>query len=184
METSTLLRWEGEENWAKLENEASGFMIDDPLGNQPQMTQNSDTRLIRYYSGTLSWFSDYSLSQDNTLISISRLLHLAKCDNHMRLGSIENEILGNDHFCWMRIVSVQEICRCIERGMAYDNRLVRFSVIISDRPGGMAELTKIIANVGASVKELTAVKRNSENQKLHEFSGKSLSAPGYFLSED
>ncbi|PAV61495.1 hypothetical protein WR25_11329 [Diploscapter pachys] len=40
--------------------------------------------------------------------------------------------------------------------MTYDNRLVRFSVIISDRPGGMAELTKIIADVGASVKELTS----------------------------
>ena len=31
--------------------------------------------------------------------------------------------------------------RCLDRGLAADGRLVKFSVTISDRPGGMAELT-------------------------------------------
>ncbi|KAK6031959.1 pyridoxal-phosphate dependent protein [Ostertagia ostertagi] len=31
--------------------------------------------------------------------------------------------------------------RCIEKGLAVDHRLIRFEVLISDRPGGVAELT-------------------------------------------
>ena len=38
--------------------------------------------------------------------------------------------------------------RCIERGLAADGRLCRFVVTVSDRPGGIAELTKRIANIG------------------------------------
>ena len=34
--------------------------------------------------------------------------------------------------------------RCLDRGLAADGRLVKFSVTISDRPGGMAELTGYI----------------------------------------
>lgn len=33
--------------------------------------------------------------------------------------------------------------RVIERGLAADARLVRFSVIVSDRPGGIAALCKV-----------------------------------------
>ena len=38
--------------------------------------------------------------------------------------------------------------RCLERGLAADGRLCRFVVTVSDRPGGIAELTKRIANLG------------------------------------
>ena len=38
--------------------------------------------------------------------------------------------------------------RCLERGLAADGRLCRFVVTVSDRPGGIAELTKLIAKVG------------------------------------
>ena len=38
--------------------------------------------------------------------------------------------------------------RCLERGLAVDGRLVRFLVTVSDRPGGIAELTKLIASIG------------------------------------
>lgn len=38
--------------------------------------------------------------------------------------------------------------RVIERGLAAEGRLVRFGVRVSDRPGGIAELTKRIADVG------------------------------------
>ena len=39
--------------------------------------------------------------------------------------------------------------RVIERGLAVDGRLVRFVVTVSDRPGGIAELTKMLAEMGA-----------------------------------
>ena len=34
--------------------------------------------------------------------------------------------------------------RCLERGLAADGRLVRFSVRVEDRPGGVASLTKLL----------------------------------------
>ena len=39
--------------------------------------------------------------------------------------------------------------RVIERGLAVDGRLVRFVVTVSDRPGGIAELTKMLCEMGA-----------------------------------
>ena len=38
--------------------------------------------------------------------------------------------------------------RCLERGLAADGRLCRFLVTVSDRPGGIAELTKLLAGIG------------------------------------
>ena len=46
------------------------------------------------------------------------------------------------------------IGRVIERGLAADGRLVRFVATISDRPGGLAGLTSVIASVSASVKDI------------------------------
>lgn len=46
------------------------------------------------------------------------------------------------------------IGRVIERGLAADARLTRFTTTISDRPGGLARLTGAIASVGASVKDI------------------------------
>ena len=45
--------------------------------------------------------------------------------------------------------------RVIERGLVADGRLFRFIATISDRPGGLAALTRVIAGTGASVKEIT-----------------------------
>ncbi|QQE12437.1 threonine ammonia-lyase [Planctomycetota bacterium] len=47
------------------------------------------------------------------------------------------------------------LSRVIEVGMAADGRIIRFTARISDRPGGLAEFTKIIAKAGASVKDIT-----------------------------
>lgn len=44
--------------------------------------------------------------------------------------------------------------RSIERGLAVDGRLVRLEVVVSDRPGGIAELTTTIAHLGASIKDI------------------------------
>lgn len=53
-------------------------------------------------------------------------------------GNIDTNILG----------------RIIERGLAADGRLCRFSAIISDRPGGLSHFTGLIAEEGASVHDI------------------------------
>ena len=44
--------------------------------------------------------------------------------------------------------------RIIERGLAADGRLCRFAANISDRPGGLARFTSILAEEGASVRSV------------------------------
>lgn len=46
------------------------------------------------------------------------------------------------------------LSRVIERGLVADGRLCRFSAVISDRPGGLAVLSRQIANAGASIKQI------------------------------
>lgn len=53
-------------------------------------------------------------------------------------GNIDTPILG----------------RIIERGLAADGRLCRFTATISDRPGGLAAFTRLIADLGASVRDI------------------------------
>ena len=45
--------------------------------------------------------------------------------------------------------------RLIDIALIADGRLARFTAVISDRPGGLARLTGALAEVGASVKEIT-----------------------------
>lgn len=44
--------------------------------------------------------------------------------------------------------------RVIERGLAADGRIYRFDVLISDRPGGLAHLSAVLAKAGANVTEI------------------------------
>jgi threonine dehydratase len=46
------------------------------------------------------------------------------------------------------------LSRVIEKGLVHDGRLTRFTAVISDRPGGLAELCRVIAGAGASVKDI------------------------------
>jgi len=46
------------------------------------------------------------------------------------------------------------LSRVIEKGLVHDGRLSRFTAIISDRPGGLAELCRVIASSGASIKDI------------------------------
>ncbi len=46
------------------------------------------------------------------------------------------------------------LSRVIERGLVADGRLCRFTAVISDRPGGLADLATQIAGTGASVKQV------------------------------
>ncbi|KAJ8974040.1 hypothetical protein NQ317_008981 [Molorchus minor] len=53
-------------------------------------------------------------------------------------GNIDTTILG----------------RCLERGLAADGRLVKCEVTVSDRPGGISELCKLIGSIGVSIKDV------------------------------
>lgn len=44
--------------------------------------------------------------------------------------------------------------RIIERGMAADGRLLKFGVVVSDRPGGLRELSNILTENGVNVKDI------------------------------
>jgi len=51
-------------------------------------------------------------------------------------------------------IDITTLGRVIERGLAADGRLLRFTATVSDRPGGIAGLTELIANSGASIKDI------------------------------
>ncbi len=42
----------------------------------------------------------------------------------------------------------------IERGLAADGRIYRFRVLLSDRPGGLAHLSQVLAHAGANITEI------------------------------
>jgi threonine dehydratase len=42
----------------------------------------------------------------------------------------------------------------LDRGLAADGRLVKFIATISDRPGGVANVTAILAQKGASIRDI------------------------------
>lgn len=44
--------------------------------------------------------------------------------------------------------------RVMERGLAADCRLVNFYATVSDRPGGIARLTALLSEEGASIKDI------------------------------
>ena len=46
------------------------------------------------------------------------------------------------------------LSRVIEKGLVHDGRMTRFTVVISDRPGGLAALSRVIAEAGASFKDI------------------------------
>jgi threonine dehydratase len=46
------------------------------------------------------------------------------------------------------------LSRVIEKGLVHDGRLTRFTALISDRPGGLAGLSRVIATSGASIKHI------------------------------
>merc|ERR1719270_2658591 len=54
-------------------------------------------------------------------------------------GNIDTTILG----------------RCLDRGLAADGRLVKFSVTVSDRPGGIADQESLLSELGVSIKDIT-----------------------------
>ncbi|CAH8501279.1 unnamed protein product [Dicrocoelium dendriticum] len=53
-------------------------------------------------------------------------------------GNIDTTILG----------------RVLERGLAFEGRMCRFTVLVSDRPGGIAELCGLLGGLGVSIKDI------------------------------
>ena len=51
-------------------------------------------------------------------------------------------------------IDLATLDRVMEIGLVADGRLSRFTVSISDRPGGLARLAEVIAAAGASIKEI------------------------------
>eukprot|EP00608_Synchroma_pusillum_P002918 CAMPEP_0198441360 /NCGR_PEP_ID=MMETSP1452-20131203/62368_1 /TAXON_ID=1181717 /ORGANISM="Synchroma pusillum, Strain CCMP3072" /LENGTH=432 /DNA_ID=CAMNT_0044161985 /DNA_START=71 /DNA_END=1367 /DNA_ORIENTATION=+ len=51
-------------------------------------------------------------------------------------------------------IDITVLGRVIDRGLAADGRLVRFVATVSDRPGGIAALTREIADLGVSIKDI------------------------------
>ncbi|KAJ8723858.1 hypothetical protein PYW07_007838 [Mythimna separata] len=45
------------------------------------------------------------------------------------------------------------LSRALERGMAAEGRLVKFKVTVSDRPGGLADLCNMLANIGVTMRD-------------------------------
>lgn len=52
-------------------------------------------------------------------------------------------------------IDLNTLDRVIERGLASDGRLCRFTATISDRPGGLARFAGLIAEEGASIIDIT-----------------------------
>jgi len=46
------------------------------------------------------------------------------------------------------------LSRVIEKGLVHGGRLTRFTAVISDRPGGLAEFSRVVAACGASIKDI------------------------------
>jgi threonine dehydratase len=51
-------------------------------------------------------------------------------------------------------IDLNVLDRIIERGLVADGRLCRFTAVVSDRPGGLAKVTQLIADAGASIKDI------------------------------
>lgn len=52
-------------------------------------------------------------------------------------------------------IDLNTLDRVIERGLASDGRLFRFTTTISDRPGGLARFAGLVAEAGASILDIT-----------------------------
>jgi len=85
---------------------------------------------------------------------------LAKKLDHLKARTVVLVLCGGN-------IDLTMLDRVIEVGLVADGRLSRFTVSISDRPGGLARLAEVIASAGASIKEI-----------IHDraFSGPDLSA--------
>jgi threonine dehydratase len=104
-------------------------------------------------------------SEEELSLAVMRLMELEKCVVEGAGASPLAAYLGGKlpELAGKRVVLV--LCggnidltmldRIIERGLVADGRLCRFTVVGSDRPGGLARIAQLIADAGASIKDIT-----------------------------
>ena len=124
----------------------------------PQVGRNGFELARRYVDQTVT------VTEEQIAIAILRIIELEK-------GVVEGAaaaplaacLSGNlKNLAGKRVVLVfsggnidpNVLSRVIERGLVADGRLSRFTVVISDRPGGLADLASQIASAGASIKQV------------------------------
>jgi len=105
-----------------------------------------------------------TVSEESIALSILRLIELEKAVvegagatglaailshklSHLKGKTVVVPLCGGN-------IDTTVLGRVIERGLAVDGRLIRFFVIVSDRPGGIAELTAILTGLGVSIKDI------------------------------
>uniref|UniRef100_A0A0N4ZNK3 Serine racemase n=1 Tax=Parastrongyloides trichosuri TaxID=131310 RepID=A0A0N4ZNK3_PARTI len=64
-------------------------------------------------------------------------------------------------------IDITKLTACIDKGLALDRRLIRFNVIILERPQALAQLINIISNVGATVKDIRHERAFEKQGTLH-----------------
>jgi len=80
------------------------------------------------------------LTLEPTLLSRGDSVH-GSTDENVFLRRVVIPLCGGN-------IDTTVLGRCLERGLAADGRLCRFVATVSDRAGGIAELTKRIASIG------------------------------------
>jgi len=104
------------------------------------------------------------VSEDEIALAILRLMELEKCVvegaaatplaaamrnelNHLRGEKVVLCLCGGN-------IDLTSLGRVIDRGLVLSGRLCRFTAIMPDRPGALAQLTQLIAGAGANVREV------------------------------
>jgi threonine dehydratase len=105
------------------------------------------------------------VSEQQLALAIARLMELEKCvvegAGAAPLAAMFTDLLAD--LAGKRVVLVLSggnidmtiLGRLIDEALVADGRLTRFTAVISDRPGGLARLTALIAATGASIQEVT-----------------------------
>ncbi len=92
------------------------------------------------------------LELDKTVVEGAGATPLAACLSgklrHLRSKHVVLALCGGN-------IDPNILDRVIEKGLVVDGRLTRFTAVISDRPGGLAKLARLLAEAGASIKEVT-----------------------------
>src|SRR6185437_12636354 len=104
------------------------------------------------------------VQEEDLALSILRLAELEKCIVEgagaaglaALLGGQLPELSGRKVVTLLTGGNIDPLAhsRVIERGLAADGRIYRFDALISDRPGGLAHLSALLAEAGSNVTEI------------------------------
>jgi threonine dehydratase len=105
-----------------------------------------------------------TVEEETIALSMLRLAELEKCIIEgagaaplaALLGGALPELAGRRVVLLLTGGNIDPLAhsRVIERGLAADGRIYRFDVLLSDRPGGLAHLSRVLADAGANVTEI------------------------------